>query len=129
MPRSPLPYRSSISFGPGPLSPALKVLVIANVAIFLLTEIAGGLGYNAQWDFGLRPSEVWWPNLHVWQLATYMFLHGDVLHLLFNMLALWMFGTELERTWGTRYFVKYYALTGVGAGLLTVCLALVLPLD
>jgi membrane associated rhomboid family serine protease len=64
----------------------------------------------------------------VWQLVTYMFLHGGVLHILFNMLGLWMFGTDLERTWGTRFFVKYYFVTGAGAGLLTVIFAQ-LPLD
>ena len=51
----------------------------------------------------------------VWQLATYMFLHGGVFHILFNMLALWMFGAELERTWGTNYFLKFYFVTGIGA--------------
>ena len=56
----------------------------------------------------------------VWQLVTYMFLHGGVFHILFNMLALWMFGAELERIWGTRYFLKFYFVTGIGAGVLTV---------
>jgi len=56
----------------------------------------------------------------VWQLATYMFLHGGIFHILFNMLALWMFGAELERIWGTRYFLKFYFVTGIGAGILTV---------
>jgi membrane associated rhomboid family serine protease len=53
-----------------------------------------------------------------------MFLHGGVFHLLFNMLALWMFGTELERLWGTRYFLKFYFVTGIGAGVLTVLFSL-----
>ena len=44
-----------------------------------------------------------------------MFLHGGIFHILFNMLALWMFGTELERIWGTRYFLKFYFVTGIGA--------------
>ena len=48
----------------------------------------------------------------IWQLATYMFLHGGLFHILFNMLALWMFGAELERIWGTRYFLKFYFVTG-----------------
>ena len=60
----------------------------------------------------------------VWQLATYMFLHGGMFHILFNMLALWMFGTELERIWGTRYFLKFYFVTGIGAGVLTVLFSL-----
>ena len=46
-----------------------------------------------------------------------MFLHGGPVHILFNMLGIWMFGVELERLWGTRqFFVKYYAITGIGAG-------------
>jgi membrane associated rhomboid family serine protease len=57
-----------------------------------------------------------------------MFMHGGALHVAFNMLALWMFGAELERTWGTRYFLKYYFVTGVGAGVLTVVIAL-LPFE
>jgi membrane associated rhomboid family serine protease len=64
----------------------------------------------------------------VWQLATYLFLHAGIFHLLFNMLALWMFGAELERIWGTRYFLKFYFLTGIGAGALTVIFSL-LPFD
>ena len=49
-----------------------------------------------------------------------MFLHGGIGHLLVNMLWLWMFGTELERTWGTRFFTKYYFVTGIGAGPITL---------
>ncbi len=62
--------------------------------------------------------------LWIWQLATYMFLHGGIFHILFNMLALWMFGAELERVWGTRYFLKFYFVTGIGAGVLTVLFSL-----
>ena len=63
-------------------------------------------------------------KLWLWQLGTYMFLHGGLFHILFNMLALWMFGTELERVWGTRYFLKFYFVTGIGAGVLTVLFSL-----
>jgi membrane associated rhomboid family serine protease len=62
----------------------------------------------------------------IWQLATYAFLHGGAVHILFNMLGIWMFGVELERLWGTRQFVKYYAITGVGAGLTVLAVGLVL---
>ncbi len=113
---------SSFSFGPGPLSPALKALIGANVALFFLQLLV-----PIESVLGLHPRDVvrsgW-----IWQLATYMFLHGGVLHILFNMVALWMFGTELEQMWGTRYFLKFYFVTGVGAALLTVVFAL-LPLD
>src|SRR3954451_9399533 len=113
---------STLSFGAGLLSTTLKVLIAANVAAFITTSFAPSLLEY----LGLVPSLV----LHqfwVWQLATYMFLHGGVFHILFNMLALWMFGTELERIWGTRYFLKFYFVTGVGAAALTVLFSL-LPL-
>ena len=54
-----------------------------------------------------------------------MFLHAGVFHILFNMLALWMFGVELERRWGSRFFLKYYLMTGVGAAVTTLALAFV----
>ncbi len=119
--RRPAPYGSSISFGPGPLSPALKALIGANVALFVLGWIGSGLlGFDLAWTLGLRPVAVLTPPFEVWRLATYMFMHASIAHVLFNMLALWMFGTELERIWGTRYFLKYYFVTGIGAALLTV---------
>jgi membrane associated rhomboid family serine protease len=128
--RSSPPYRSSygpsgssFSFGPGPLSTALKALIGANVAMFF-----GQLFFPQLTDvLALRPAFVV-KNLWVWELATYMFLHGGLFHILFNMLALWMFGTELERVWGTRYFLKFYFVTGIGAAMLTVAFSL-LPLE
>lgn len=113
------PYASSFSFGPGPLSTALKALIGANVFVFVVQFFAP-LVTDV---LGLHPMFVvrygW-----AWQLATYMFLHGGIFHILFNMLALWMFGTELERTWGTRYFLKFYFVTGIGAAALTVLFSL-----
>jgi membrane associated rhomboid family serine protease len=103
------------SFGPGPLSPAIKILIIVNVAAFLLSSIVREIIVR----LGLRPADVF-EGLAFWQPVTYMFLHGGVGHLLFNMLGLWMFGTDLERTWGTRFFTKYYFVTGVGAAVLTL---------
>ena len=75
---------------------------------------------------GLRPADLF-GRLMVWQLVTYMFVHAGVGHILFNMLTLWMVGVELERTWRTEYFTKYYFVSGVGAGLTQVLLGL-LPL-
>jgi membrane associated rhomboid family serine protease len=111
-------YASSFSFGPGPLSSALKAIIGANVAIFLAQVFFDPALTNL---LGLQPRLV----VHgwAWQLVTYMFVHGGIWHILFNMLALWMFGTELERVWGTRYFVKFYFVTGIGAGILTVVLS------
>jgi membrane associated rhomboid family serine protease len=122
MRRYPSPYVSSISFGPGPLSAAIKAIIVVNAIAFLAQDLLGLVNV-----LGLWPQQVFPPRLHVWQLATYMFLHGNLLHILFNMLALWMFGTELERMWGTRFFVKFYFVTGIGAAILTVLFSL-LPL-
>ena len=113
------PSSSSYQIGPGPLTPAVRALVVLNVAGFLATVLMPSL---TVW-LGLIPAlvvERWW----IWQPLTYMFLHGGVFHLLFNMLALWMFGLELERLWGTRFFVRYYLVTGVGAAATTVLLSL-----
>ena len=109
------PYASSFSFGPGPISTTLQALIGANVIFFvaqvLFPMVTALLGLHPAWVIH---------SFWVWQLATYMFLHGGVFHIVFNMLALWMFGAELERTWGTRYFLKFYFVTGIGAGVLTV---------
>jgi membrane associated rhomboid family serine protease len=115
-------YGSSISFGPGPLSPALKGLIGANVLVFVL-ELVPGLTEL----LGLELPAVM-QRFEVWRLVTYMFLHAGIFHILFNMLALWMFGTELERVWGTRYFLKFYFVTGIGAAVLTLLFSL-LPFD
>ena len=109
------PSYSAISFGPGRLSFALKVLIGANVALFLLAAAVPGLVAI----FGLRPADVLLEG-RLWQVATYMFFHGNIGHLLFNMLALWMFGTELEHVWGTRAFLRYYFIVGIAAALSTI---------
>ena len=120
MRRYPSPYAASFSFGPGPLSTALKVLIGATVAIFVGQVFLPITDVLALWPILVVR------KLYVWQLATYMFLHGGVGHLVVNMLTLWMFGTELERMWGTRYFLKFYFVTGIGAAVITV-LAGLLP--
>jgi membrane associated rhomboid family serine protease len=94
----------------------VKYLLIVNGGLFLLELISGMriIGW-----LGLTPYLVW-RKWYLWQLVTYMFLHGSFWHLAINMFVLWMFGTELERTWGTTQFLKYYFITGVGAGVLSV---------
>jgi membrane associated rhomboid family serine protease len=117
-------YGSSYSyqFGPGPLSPAVKLLLITNVVAWVLNLIVPSMTLY----LGLSPQEVF-TGFAFWQPFTYMFLHDirGFSHILFNMLSLWMFGTELERRWGTRFFTKYYFVTGVGAALTTLLVALV----
>jgi len=119
--RSRLPSASGISysFGPGPLTPAIKVNIGVNVVAFIATLLDPALSLQ----FGLRPADVI-GKLQVWQLVSYMFIHAGPTHLLFNMLALWMFGTELERMWGTKFFTKFYFVSGVGAGLFQIVLGL-----
>jgi len=95
---------------------------MVNVGAFLLFNLILGLGG--------RPGPLaldWlalssWGVLHgrLWELVTYMFLHGGFFHLLINMLYLFMFGSSLERAWGRRFFFKYYMVTGVGAALVWV---------
>lgn len=114
------PSTVSYSFGPGGITPAVKILVIANVVVFFLNLIVGDV---MTIRLGLSPQDVF-TRFALWQPLTYMFLHGSVSHVLFNMLALWMFGTELERTWGTRFFTKYYLVTGIGAAATTLLMAL-----
>jgi membrane associated rhomboid family serine protease len=116
-------YPSSLdlggSFGPGPLTPAIKMIVIANVAMFVAAIILPTITLY----LGLRPADAF-GRLYIWQPFTYMFLHGGPFHILFNMLTLWMFGTELERMWGSRFFTKYYFVTGLGAAATQVLLSL-----
>jgi membrane associated rhomboid family serine protease len=102
---------TSISFG-GPLTPAIKQIILANVIVFVVQMI---VGQPFNYYFSLTPILVW-KKFYLWQLFSYLFLHGGVWHLVFNMLALFMFGCELERTWGARRFFQYYFLTGIGAG-------------
>ena len=111
------------SFGPGPLTPAVKALLIANTVMFVATILVPELSVR----LGLRPADVV-GSLAIWQCVTYLFLHGSFFHILFNMLTLWMFGVELERMWGTKYFTQYYFIAGIGAGLTQVILG-ILPFD
>ena len=109
-----------MSFGPR-LSPMVKYLVIINAVVFVwqfLSRMGGG-GYGLITTFGLIPAAVT-GNLYFWQLGTYLFLHADFWHLFFNMFALWMFGTELENRWGRRAFIRYFFVTGIGAGIISV---------
>ena len=100
-------------FGPGKMGDGVKQLLIANVAVFLLSSITG-MSVLAGW-FGLNPHDVIF-NFRIWQPFTYMFLHGGFWHIGMNMLMLWMFGSELEKLWGRKEFLRFYLITGAGAG-------------
>jgi membrane associated rhomboid family serine protease len=100
----------------------VKWLLISNAAIFIVGFFAPKIGLDIPWGyFKLYPvAVVTFPAL--WQLVTYMFLHGGFGHIIWNMLPLWMFGADLEQTWGTRRFLKFYLFCGVGAGVCVVIL-------
>jgi membrane associated rhomboid family serine protease len=100
----------------GPITPTVKALIAANVGVFLLQILSHLLGSHfIDLYFGLVPIRVTREHM-LWQFVTYMFLHGGIFHIFFNMLTLFMFGNELERYWGTHRFLTYYFITGVGAG-------------
>jgi membrane associated rhomboid family serine protease len=110
----------------GMWTPAVKNLVMVCVVVYVVQVLARLGNVNLSGLFGLVPlyvSQGW-----VWQLFTYMFLHGGIFHLIFNMLVLWMFGGQLEAHWGTRAFLKYYVVCGVSAGVATWLLSLGSPI-
>jgi membrane associated rhomboid family serine protease len=86
-----------------PMPPVTRALLLINVAVFFLLPLLGG---NVESTFALWPIG---PNFLPWQVVSYAFLHGSFEHLFFNMLGLWMFGSELERVWGDRRFMQFYA--------------------
>jgi membrane associated rhomboid family serine protease len=114
-------YRPSLFGGFKFFPPVIKALLISNVAVFLLADILARFTINGvPIDPYIAEILFLFPlgnGFHVWQLFTYMFMHGGVTHLLFNMFALWMFGMELENEWGSRKFLLYYMICGLGAGL------------
>jgi membrane associated rhomboid family serine protease len=105
----------------GPMTPVVKRLIILNGAIFLFQQIMGLFYPNViESIFGLHHVG-FVQEFKLWQVITYMFLHGGWFHILFNLLSLWMFAGELEELWGSVLFLRYYLITGIGAGL---CIAL-----
>ena len=101
----------------------MQILLIINISIFLLMEFLlisnHSLHDSIFYNLALVPNDVY-PGLELWQCITYLFLHGGIIHLLFNMLGLWFLGYELEKLWGKNNFLAYYFITGSGAALFTV---------
>lgn len=119
-------YRSSGFGRQGMLPPVLKFLLFSNLIIFAIQFFITGVAIDniimrwfalwpINWDNPLLDS-----NFLPWQLLSYQFLHSQsgILHVAFNMFALWMFGTELEHLWGSAKFAFYYILSGIGAGII-----------
>ncbi|MCB0265331.1 MAG: rhomboid family intramembrane serine protease [Calditrichia bacterium] len=101
-------------YGSSSITPGVKNLILSTIAVFLIQQFIAGREFLE--IFGLVPLYIV-DRLYVWQVFTYIFLHGDLMHIAMNMFFLWMFGCELEREWGTKEFVKYYLLTGTIAGI------------
>lgn len=95
--------------------PAVKNLILINIVFFVATAFVPAIGkyllrYGALYPFAS-------PHFHIWQFVTYLFLHAGFWHIGLNMFALWMFGQAIENLWGTKRFLIYYFITGIGAGL------------
>lgn len=117
---------SSMGLSFPPFTPAVKQLLIANGAVFLAVALTGvfvpGGERWIQIHFGLVPELVVF-RAWIWQLVTYAFLHAGLWHILFNMLALWMFGAQLEQDWGYNIFMQFYFFCAIGGALTTVAVS------
>jgi membrane associated rhomboid family serine protease len=93
-------------------------LIVANVAVFLLQSAAPGLAWPfALWPLAAAHASGGQVGFEIWQLVTYGFLHGSLLHLAFNMFALYMFGGALEQVFGPRRYLAYFLVSVVAAGI------------
>ncbi len=128
------PSGSSVTIGFPPVTPYLKMIMIACGAVWLLQVLLfnfgprqGGVDLLTAY-LGVVPYDVVF-RVRIWQPLTYMFLHAPqtLTHLLFNMLFLWMFGGDLERHWGSRAFLRYYLICGIGGGVSATLLGLTQP--
>jgi len=120
-----MPRYQTMSLGFPPFTKAVKWLIALNSGIFLLMLLLRATLPQAfltgiAW-FSLIPYQV--THGWLWQIVTYSFLHAGLFHLLFNMLALWMFGSQFESAWGRRQFLEFYFFCVVGAALVTVAIA------
>lgn len=97
----------------GRISETIKALIIVNVIFFVGTMVLGETSYRL---FSLFYFEN--PNFQVWQPITHMFMHGGIMHIVFNMYALWAFGSPLEQNWGRKKFLFFYFSAGLGAALI-----------
>src|ERR1700694_1700129 len=118
--------RSATFYTPG-FPPGVKWLLISNAAVFIFGFFAGLLQIDGPMAWFMLTPVLVVKYVAIWQLATYMFMHAGLFHILFNMLTLWMFGADLELQWGTRRFLRFYFICGIGAGVCVVLLNYILP--
>jgi membrane associated rhomboid family serine protease len=120
-----MPRGQTFSLSFPPFTKAVKWLVLLNAAVFLLLTLlaaaAPNFGNVARDLLSLIPQ--WVMHGAVWQLLTYSFVHAGLFHILFNMLALWMFGAQLESDWGYKKFLEFYVFCVVGAALTTIAVS------
>ena len=98
----------------GRITEAVKHLIIINAIFFIVPEFAPNLGLHNLFALYFPES----PNFGFWQFLSHMFMHGGFAHILFNMYALWAFGTPLEQIWGKNKFLFFYFSAGLGAGII-----------
>ena len=98
------------------IPPVVKNILIINVILYIATYALSRFNVHLNDILGMH----YWQadKFNITQLVSYMFMHGGLAHVFFNMFALVMFGTMLERTWGSRRFLLYYIVTGIGAGII-----------
>ncbi|HUX31841.1 MAG TPA: rhomboid family intramembrane serine protease [Thiobacillus sp.] len=106
----------------------VQALLVMNGALFLLELYSGAplIDALALWPLGLSGTAAFGlaaPHFQLWQLVTYSFLHGGIMHLLLNMYALWLFGSRMENVWGSEAFTLYYFVCVIGAGLVQLFVA------
>jgi len=136
IPMKPELERVRLSLG-GSFTPAVRIFLWINGLTYLFLELVAQRGFVLQTLDGLDiqvPYARLLPQLlglvpysvthdyAWWQPITYMFVHREFFHLLMNMLALWWFGADVERQWGTKAFLRYYFVTGIGAGLTSIAM-------
>lgn len=102
-----------------PLPPVTQALLLLNVALFCI-DFALGEVLSGYW-LALWPLDS--PQFMPWQVVTYAFMHGNWTHLFFNMMGLWMFGSELERIWGRNRFIQFYSVSVLTAALSQLLIA------
>jgi len=95
------------------VTPLVLILIVINVGLFLINSLTT-FELN-QWFALYYPDN---PQYGIWQYVTSMFMHGSLPHLLFNMFGLYMFGSALERVWGSKKFLFFYFAAGIGAGII-----------
>lgn len=108
------------------IPPIIRLIIITNATVYIVVNwilellTLNGIpisNYIIEY-FALQPIGSTFPLFYIWQLITYQFLHGGFFHIFMNMFILWMFGAELEYHWGSKRFLAYYLLSGIGAGLI-----------